>query len=44
MARRAEAGAPLYNSLDDSQKRHFGPLLRDFPPRGPRAGGRMHRE
>ena len=29
-----DAGKPLYNSLDDSQKRLFGPLLRDFLPRG----------
>lgn len=40
----ADAGKPLYDSLDDAQKRHFGPLLRDFLPRGPREGARMRRE
>jgi hypothetical protein len=37
----ADAGKPLYASLDDSQKRHFGPLLRDFLPRGRREDGHM---
>jgi hypothetical protein len=40
----ADAGKPLYDSLDDSQKRHFGPLLRDFLPRGPRDAGPMRHE
>jgi hypothetical protein len=34
-----DAGKPLYNSLDNTQKRLFGPLLRDFLPRGPHGGG-----
>jgi hypothetical protein len=40
----ADAGKPLYDSLDDTQKRHFGPLLRDFLPRGPHEGDRMRPE
>ena len=40
----ADAGKPLYNSLDDTQKRHFGPLLRDFMPRGPHDGEHMRHE
>ena len=40
----ADAGKPLYNSLDDMQKRHFGPLLRDFLPRGPQDGEYMRHE
>ncbi|WP_158817049.1 Spy/CpxP family protein refolding chaperone [Methylocapsa sp. S129] len=40
----ADAGKPLYDSLDDSQKRHFGPLLRDFLPRGPHEGDAMRHE
>jgi hypothetical protein len=33
-----DAGKPLYSSLDDSQKRLFGPLLRDFISRSPHGG------
>ena len=40
----ADAGKPLFDSLDDAQKRHFGPLLRDFMPRGPHEGGGIRRE
>jgi hypothetical protein len=40
----ADAGKPLYNSLDDSQKHHFGPLLRDFMPPGPHDGDHMRNE
>ena len=36
----ADAGAPLYASLDDSQKRNFGPLLRDLVHEGRRDGRR----
>ena len=28
-----EASKPLYASLDDAQKREFGPLMREFRPR-----------
>ena len=34
----ADAAKPLYDSLDDGQKRHFGPLLRML------RGGGTHRE
>ena len=27
-----EASKPLYASLDDTQKREFGPLMREFKP------------
>ena len=40
----ADAGKTLYDSLDDSQKRHFGLLLREFLPRGPHDGERMRDE
>jgi hypothetical protein len=40
----ADAGKPLYDSLDDTQKRHFGPLLRDFLPRGQHEGDHMRHE
>jgi zinc resistance-associated protein len=30
----ADASKPLYDSLTDGQKRDFGPLMRDFKPRG----------
>jgi hypothetical protein len=30
----ADAGKPLYDSLNDMQKRNFGPLLHDLMPRG----------
>jgi len=30
----ADAGKPLYDSLNDTQKRSFGPLLHDLMPRG----------
>jgi hypothetical protein len=39
-----DSGKPLYNSLDDSQKRLFGPLLRDFLPRGPHGGDHRRNE
>jgi hypothetical protein len=29
----AEAGKPLYDSLTDTQKKEFGPLMREFKPR-----------
>jgi len=28
----ADAGKPLYDSLDDTQKRAFGPLMQEFKP------------
>jgi len=28
------AGQPLYDSLDDTQKRAFGPLMQEFKPKG----------
>lgn len=37
----ADASKPLYDSLTDAQKRDFGPLMREFRPRGPHWGGRM---
>lgn len=40
----ADAGKPLYDSLTDAQKRDFGPLMREFRPRGPHWGGRMRHE
>jgi LTXXQ motif family protein len=39
----ADAGKPLYDSLNDMQKRNFGPLLHDLMPRhghGGHMGGR----
>jgi len=38
----ADAAKPLYDSLDDTQKRHFGPLLITLRPRD--LAGRMMRE
>ncbi len=35
----ADAATPLYNSLDDTQKSHFGPLLRMMRPQRPHPGG-----
>ncbi len=35
----ADAATPLYNSLDDTQKSHFGPLLRMLREGGGRPGG-----
>jgi hypothetical protein len=29
----ASAGKPLYDSLDDTQKRKFGPLMQEFKPK-----------
>ncbi len=29
----AEAGKPLYDSLDDTQKRNFGPLMQELKPK-----------
>ena len=35
----ADAAKPLYDSLDDGQKAHFGPLVRMLHENGPRHGG-----
>ena len=38
----AEAAKPLFDSLDEAQKHHFGPLLmslRELPPHGETGGG-----
>jgi hypothetical protein len=35
----ADAAKPLYDSLDDGQKRHFGPLVRMLREHGGRNGG-----
>ena len=40
----ADASKPLYDSLTDAQKRDFGPLIREFRPRGPLGGGHMRHE
>jgi len=37
----ADAAKPLYDSLDDTQKSHFGPLLASLRERGPHEGGMM---
>jgi Spy/CpxP family protein refolding chaperone len=37
----ADAGKPLYDGLTDSQKRVFGPLLREFVQRGAHPGIHM---
>lgn len=34
----ANAAKPLYDSLDDGQKRHFGPLMATLIERGPHGG------
>jgi hypothetical protein len=34
----ADAAKPLYDSLDATQKAHFGPLMRMLRPRGPGGG------
>jgi len=34
----AAAAKPLYDSLDDAQKQHFGPLLASLRERGPHEG------
>ena len=42
----ADAAAPLYSALDDSQKKTFGPLmmtLHEFGPRGAHKGPWEHR-
>ncbi|MGI6245469.1 MAG: Spy/CpxP family protein refolding chaperone [Pseudochelatococcus sp.] len=39
----AEAAKPLYDSLDDAQKRRFGPLLREALGDGPHPGGHAPR-
>lgn len=36
----ADASKPLYDSLDDVQKRNFGPLMREFKLRGRHEGAR----
>jgi Spy/CpxP family protein refolding chaperone len=36
----ADAAKPLYDSLDDTQKQHFGPLLRMLHDQGPGGGWR----
>ncbi|HEY1943437.1 MAG TPA: Spy/CpxP family protein refolding chaperone [Roseiarcus sp.] len=37
----ADAAKPLYDSLDDTQKRHFGPLLMSLRPHERHGGGMM---
>jgi len=37
----ADAAKPLYDSLTDAQKRHFGPLLRGLVEHGPHGGPMM---
>ncbi|MGD0639716.1 MAG: Spy/CpxP family protein refolding chaperone [Roseiarcus sp.] len=39
----ASAAKPLYDSLDDTQKSHFGPLLMTVAERGPHEGPMMGR-
>jgi hypothetical protein len=39
----ADAAKPLYDSLDDGQKRHFGPLVRMLREHGARNGGEGER-
>jgi hypothetical protein len=39
----ADAAKPLYDSMDDVQKRHFGPLLMMLREHGPHGAG-PHRE
>jgi hypothetical protein len=34
----ADAGKPLYDSLNETQKRSFGPLMRELMPRGGHGG------
>jgi hypothetical protein len=38
----AEAGKPLYDSLNDEQKRDFGPLMHEFKLRGGHRDARTH--
>ena len=38
----ADAAAPLYASLDDNQKRNFGPLFHDFVHEGRHDGMQRH--
>ena len=41
----ADAAKPLYDGLDETQKRHFGPLLMTLrPQRGGMHGGERHHE
>ena len=37
----ADAAKPLYDSLDDGQRRHFGPLMATLIEHGPRHGAMM---
>jgi Spy/CpxP family protein refolding chaperone len=37
----ANVAKPLYDSLDDGQKRHFGPLMATLLEHGPHRGGMM---
>ena len=37
----AAAAKPLYDSLDDGQRRHFGPLMAALIEHGPHHGGMM---
>jgi len=37
----AAAAKPLYDSLDDGQRRHFGPLMATLMEHGPHHGGMM---
>jgi len=39
----AGAAKPLYDSLDDGQRRHFGPLMATLIEHGPRAGRMFER-
>ena len=37
----ADAGKPLYDSLNETQQRRFGPLMHELMPRGGHGGGHM---
>jgi hypothetical protein len=37
----ADASKPLYDSLNEAQKRHFGPLIHAFVEQGPNGEGHM---
>jgi hypothetical protein len=40
----ADASKPLYDSLSETQKRHFGPLIREFVERHGHGEGHMRHE
>jgi hypothetical protein len=40
----ADASKPLYDSLNEAQKRHFGPLIHAFVEHGPHGEGHMRHE